>query len=225
MGSPITEFNPHGVHLELLPAAAGGRVALEAFIHATYARAYGADVREFMPLLIALRSTAGEPLAVMGVRSAAAEPLFLEQYLDAPVEQIIPARGGCPVQRERVVELGNLAVAHAGAARWMIVALSAFLRGAGVEWVALTAVPALRNAFHHLGIQLTELAPADAGRLGADRARWGRYYDSAPVVLAGNVAQGCERLEQTMQLEHACALLRGLWERSLADGRLARAWR
>ncbi|MEW6646230.1 MAG: thermostable hemolysin [Pseudomonadota bacterium] len=225
MGIPVTELNPHGAHLELLPAGAGGRAELEAFVHDTYARAYGADVREFMPLLIALRSAAGEPLAVMGVRSAAQQTLFLEQYLDAPVEQVIHSRGGCAVRRERVVELGNLAVAHAGAARWMIVALNAFLRGAGVEWVALTAVPALRNAFAHVGIDLTELAQADGARLGAARARWGSYYDSKPVVLAGDVAQGFERLQQAMQLEQACALLRGLWEQSLADGRLAGAWR
>ncbi len=225
MGIPITELNPHGAKLELLPTGTGGRAELEAFIHDTYARVYGADLREFMPLLIALRSAAGEPLAVMGLRSAAQERLFLEQYLDAPVDQVIHARSGCSVRRDRVVELGNLAVAHAGAARWMIVALNAFLRGAGVEWVVLTAVPALRNAFARVGIDLTELGQADGARLGAARARWGSYYDSKPVVLAGNVEQGFEHLQQAMQLEQACALLRGLWKQSLIDGRLARAWR
>ncbi len=225
MGIPVTELNPDGAHLQLLPAGAPGRAALESFVHDTYARAYGADVREFMPLLIALRSHAGEPLAVMGVRSAAQEGLLLEHYLDAPVEEVIRVRTGAAVRRDGVVELGNLAVAHAGAARWMIVALNAFLRGAGVEWVTLTAVPALRNAFGHVGIDLTALAQADGSRLGAARHRWGSYYDRKPVVLAGNVAHGFARLQQAMELEQACALLRGLWEQSLADGRLARAWR
>lgn len=225
MGIPITELNPLGAHLELLPAGARGRAELEAFVHSEYARAYGADVREFMPLLIALRSHEGEPLAVMGIRSAEQQRLFLEQYLDAPVEAVISARTGAAIRRGGIVELGNLAVAHAGAARWMIVALNAFLRGAGVEWVALTAVPALRNAFNRAGLGLTELAQADGTRLGAARTAWGRYYDRVPVVLAGNVAQGFDRLQQAMQLEQACVLLRGLWEQSLADGRLARAWR
>jgi hypothetical protein len=155
----------------------------------------------------------------MGVRTAAAEGLLLEHYLDAPVESYLSGVAGRPVDRDGVVELGNLAVAHPGAARWMIVALNAYLRGAGFSWVALTAVPALRNAFRRLGLPLTELAPARGEALGAERATWGSYYQTRPVVVAGDVEEGFARLERTLYLEQAHCLLAGLWEHALATGR------
>ena len=213
-------FDPplQGARLEFLAPGDEGRGELERFIHDTYARAYGADLRRFLPLLIGLRDRQGRPLAAMGIRAARDERLLLEHYLDAPVEEVIAERRGVAVARDSVVELGNLAVAHAGAARWMIVALNAYLGGAGFQWVTLTAVPALRNAFARLDLPLTPLAEADGARLGEERAVWGRYYETHPVVMAGDISEGFDRLTRAMRLEQAYELLRGMWERALAAG-------
>lgn len=66
------------------------RALVEAFIHDVYARRYGAQVRHFTPVLAFLRDDAGI-VAAAGYREAQASALFLERYLDAPVEILLGA--------------------------------------------------------------------------------------------------------------------------------------
>src|SRR6187402_194533 len=51
----------------------------------------------------------GRPLAVLGYRSAEGGPLFLESYLDRPVEQAVSAAFGMDLTRADIVEIGCLA--------------------------------------------------------------------------------------------------------------------
>src|SRR3989304_9980709 len=74
------------MRVDILEAGAPGRGAAEAFIHSHYAQAYGADVRHFLPRLMVLHADDGELLATLGFRRARNDRLFLEQYLDMPVE-------------------------------------------------------------------------------------------------------------------------------------------
>lgn len=212
------------VRLRFVEAGDPSRPKLERHIHARYARAYGADVRHFLPTLIGLETTDDRVVGAMGLCSAARQPLFLEQYLDNSVEAVLGARLGRELERGTIVELGNLAAGSPGAARWMIIALNAYLCGAGFRWVVFTAVPALRNAFRRLGIKLEELQPADGNRLGADKARWGSYYDHCPVVVAADVRRSFVTLRCALEMEQAMAVFRGLWEHALHQGaRVGRA--
>ncbi|MGB0711958.1 MAG: thermostable hemolysin, partial [Gammaproteobacteria bacterium] len=58
----------------------------EAFIGSVYAKAYGAELTGFMPVLMALRGLDGAPEAALGLHPACEGPLFLEHYLDTPIE-------------------------------------------------------------------------------------------------------------------------------------------
>lgn len=194
------------------------RQRLEQHIHACYAHVYEADINHFLPTLISVERSDGSVLCAMGVRPAAREPLFLEQYLDHPIEQVLGECIGSVVDRSALVELGNLAAGSPGAARILIVALSAYLRGAGFEWVVFTAVPAVRNTFVRMNLHLIELAMADGARLGPDLARWGNYYAQRPVVVACNVPRGYAQLHHAMQTEQSIAVPRGLWNRALFHG-------
>jgi len=195
-----------------------GRKRLERHIHHCYARTYGADIQQFLPTLVGLEAPDGCVLGAMGLRPAACEPLFLEQYLDAPVEQVLAERLGAPVRREALVELGNLAAGSPGAARTLIVGLSAYLRGARLEWVVLTAVPSVRNAFRRMNLFLIDLAAADGTRLGPEQARWGSYYVQRPAVVACNVQRSYRRLQRAMATERSLLLLQGLWQDALDQG-------
>ena len=187
-----------------------GRAEVAAFIRARFASRYGARVRRQMPRLLALRDPAGSLIAAVGLRTAGPQPLFLEHYLNAPVEQYIHARAGAGVGRATIVEIGNLALAAAGHARTVIVALTAYLCGAGLDWVVFTAVTSLRNSFARMGLEPIELAGADPGRLGSRAADWGRYYESRPLVYAGNVRHGAARLQTCLRQPDAASRWR-LW--------------
>jgi len=76
------------------------RAGLETYVRTAFNRSHDADVSTFMPTLLAFRDGAGSLRGVLGIRSAADAPLYLENYLDRPVEQAIVAAGYHPVERD-----------------------------------------------------------------------------------------------------------------------------
>jgi hypothetical protein len=169
----------------LMDAIHPDRAAAEDFVRETFARSYGAELSSFYPLLLGIRACTGEYAAVTGVRPAGGQPLFLEHYLDAPIDTILG------VERNRIVEIGNLSPAGAGQARWLICLISSFLTGAGFFNVVFTAVPRLSNAFRRMGLPLIRLGEARAERLPAGAADgWGSYYESGPAVFGGDLGLG-----------------------------------
>jgi hypothetical protein len=223
---PNGALDPHSVpqRVEILDARSAGRREAEAFIREDYARAYGADLNHFLPQLMSLRCRDGALRAVLGFRPARGELLYLEHYLNQPVERVLAEGIAGTVTRDRLVEVGNLAVAHAGGARWLIAALTAYLYTARIDWAVFTAVTALRNAFARLGVELVTLAAADAGRLPPEeRSRWGRYYDTAPMVVAANVRQSYSALLHSLGLAEDRYRLRPMWDSAHSVGAAAAA--
>ena len=168
------------------------RDEVEKFIRATFEARFGAEVTRFAPNLMALERD-DRIVAAAGWRCAADEPLFLEAYLDVPVEAAVARLAGHPVERARIVEVGNLAAVRAGGSIDVILALSRHLDRLGYEWVAFTATRELIGIFRKLGLAPLALAPADPERLGDQASAWGRYYDSAPVVVAGRIRLALEK--------------------------------
>jgi hypothetical protein len=166
------------------------RRAFEEFIAARFARAYGARLTHFLPHLLGVKDSLGRWQAAAGYAAAGAQDLFLEQYLDRPVEQALAAALGAPIARGSVVEVGNLAANSAGMARALIPQLARHLHRMGYRWVAFTATRALRNSFHRLGLKPMAIAAADPARLADGGANWGSYYHQEPVVMAGKISLG-----------------------------------
>ena len=65
------------------------RAEFEAFIQHRFHKAHNADINHFMPELFGLHDEAQTLCAVAGVRKAMSGPLFLEHYLDDPIERAI----------------------------------------------------------------------------------------------------------------------------------------
>ncbi len=183
------------------------RKALQEYVQTCFADAWGARVDDFLPWLIGLRDRDGMLDGVLGLRPVESGELFLEQYLNRPVERLVGELSGESVSRDRMVEVGNLASDQAGGSRWLITALTAFLHASGREWVVFTGGPVLRNAFRRLGIPLLVLGEADPGRLKDGEAKWGSYYSQRPMVMAGRVADGYRQLSALLAAECALSLL------------------
>lgn len=166
------------------------RPVFEAFIQQCFRQAHGADIRHFMPELFGMKDGVGGLCAVAGVRLAAAGPLFLERYLDEPIDALICAATDQAVDRMAIVEVGNLAARDMGSARLSIIAITYVLAMGGLEWVAFTGNTGLVNSFHRLGLKPLPLCAADPARLGEDSHVWGSYYASKPWVHVGNIRAG-----------------------------------
>ena len=86
------------------------RKDIENFIHRRFAESYDANIRQFMPILLCLKDQSSSPRAALGLRPASNEKLFLENYLDQPVEKLLSSMANKTISRSEIIEVGNLAV-------------------------------------------------------------------------------------------------------------------
>jgi len=177
------------------------RQRIEAFIRGHFARRYGARMRVDYPTLIGLQDRHEAILAAVGVRPAQLSQLFLEAYLDRPVEveigrlaERIGLQDGRAIERRQIVEVGNLAAAGNGAVAILYAALAELLHHAEYAAVVITGPQSLARQLRRVGIGTVTLGPARAAALGAAAASWGSYYEADPQVLAGAIAPGVRAL-------------------------------
>lgn len=188
----LSNSEPTPWHAQAVPVRAPERTMAEAFVRSVFARHHAARVTAFMPDLMVLKH-AGGIVAAAGWRGAGHGPLFLESYLDRPVEWHISQLAGQPVARGHIAEVGHLAATQPGAGARLIPRLAARLHDLGHEWAVFTATRELIGILTRLGLPPLALAPADPARLGAAAADWGRYYQTGPVVVAGRVRAALSR--------------------------------
>lgn len=177
-------------HLE---AQSSRRAEAENFIRTVFKNRYAAQIKSFAPSLMMLEQD-DRIVAATGWRGADAEPLFLERYLDAPIESVMEKLTGQQLERQRIVEVGNLASEKAGGSLQVILNLSRHLDKSGYEWVVFTATQELIGIFTKLGLPLLALAKADPARLGSEASDWGSYYDTQPIVVTGRIRVALDRM-------------------------------
>lgn len=179
------------------------RIEVESFIAQVYQLRYGARLRSFLPRLIAFRDGDSALHAAVGLRGGHEGPMFVEQYLDASAERTIGDFIGRPVERDELVEVGNFAAISAGQSRNVIVDLTFRLHRSGFRWVLFVATRQLRNAFDRLHLATVEIADATPGRVCGDPSDWGRYYDTQPKLMFGDLAAGYAYLTKTGRFDIA----------------------
>ncbi|NVK41637.1 MAG: thermostable hemolysin [Oceanospirillaceae bacterium] len=167
---------------------------IKRFACARYADVHQARLRHFLPQQMLLRDGVRWK-ASCGLRNADAQRLFLEQYLDQPVDRVLSELTANPVSRPRIVEVGNLA-GEPGSARLMILCLTRYLARHNIDFVVFTATDELQHAFKRLGLSLWFLTEAHPQRLVAGVDDWGRYYSRRPAVFAGSVAEGWATIQR-----------------------------
>ena len=207
------------IFIEILQQNSQGRSQVEAFLKSRYKKYYGAELTCFLPNILCLRDEDKKIIAALGFRMVDHNPLFLEQYLSRPIENYLSDLSNVTQQRNKIVEVGNLASVSAGGNRWLIAALTAFLKGEGAHWVVFTALPPLLNSFANMGIEIFTLQQANPGFMSAEELMgWGKYYDYKPVVATGNVLNGFEILRTQFLQEQTFSTYRFLLLNSYAAG-------
>jgi hypothetical protein len=174
--------------LKLYSAQGFERKNLEQYIAQQFERIHGARITDFSPLLLSLQDDQ-QRLAAIGVKPAFCGRLFLENYLDAPIDQVVAAQTRQPIDRDGVVEIGNLICTGKGVSLALFMLLSAALAEAGYQWMVFTATAQVQKLVKRLDVDLQFLAHADAHKLPAGAGDWGNYYRSCPQVLLGNIQQ------------------------------------
>jgi len=167
------------------------REKLEQYIAGVFHAAYGATVLEYLPLLFSLEQ-GGATHAALGLRSARHEPLFCEQYLDAPLERHVQKEFGRTVNRGQLMELGNLAGSIPGQSVVLYLMVVAALEQAGISHLVFAANRTVRLSIRRFGFPTRELGDANPDCLGERASQWGSYYRGCPKVMLADVRRGVE---------------------------------
>lgn len=176
------------------------RRRVERFIEHHFRASYGAEIKRHYPALISVHDAEDEILAALGFRLAKDEPLFLEQYLDHPVERMLSEAYKKEVCRDVIAETGNLVSSGQGASIFLFTALNAYLAAQGMQINTVTATDFLSRYFRTLGFKETILAAADQSRLIDGGKSWGSYYQQNPKAVAGHIDQVLSRLHTHLQV-------------------------
>ncbi|WP_339616143.1 thermostable hemolysin [uncultured Gilvimarinus sp.] len=205
---------------ELLSRGCDGRAQAEAHIVHAFKESHGAHIDHFLPVLAGL-SCNERFQAVAGIADASKHPLFAEHYLDMPIDKMLSKRYGITAKRSEIVEIGNLASNWKGSSLLLLVFIGEMLYRLGFRWCVFTATPQVAKLLARLDFAPQSIADADPSRLPDGGAHWGRYYDTQPQVLLGDLSQAIIKADQNpasraakralnTQIDDACALWREL---------------
>ena len=182
-GSPmlrkLLRFNPQ---FNLHRTGSPDRGDIEHYIREVFAQAYGAEVAGFAPFLISMRC-AGNISAAAGIRPAGSAPLFLEQYLDNPIEQVLSSRYGKTIGRHEIFELANLAALRPGVSQLIYLITAGVMARTGLDYVVFAGTKQVAKGVSKLGFCVESIVAADPARLGAAAESWGSYYENKPHVM------------------------------------------
>jgi hypothetical protein len=193
------EFLPSPVY-ELMIATPGDHQFITAceLAQAQYRDHFECELAHYYPKVFCLYKD-DELVACCGFRAANEEALFLEQYLDLPIEQSVSLNIGQSIERANIVEIGGLAVTDKAEALVLMLKLAPAFQTLGFTLATCTVTTPVRRCLKKLGIESHLLASADPKRV-SDGSDWGRYYDTNPVVLAGEIQPAIDRMAPLMSL-------------------------
>ncbi len=172
-----------------------------------FAYEYNAVISEFMPTLL-LMCKSNLPTAVVGMREAQHSMLFLEYYLPHPVDEVVSTHYKRPINRDKIVEIGNLVAGPRGQSSFLFALFTSMLNKLGKEVICFTATKGLTNNLNKLGFTMSRIKEANLSDLPKEKQlNWGSYYDSKPAVYVGELSSALEVIETNPVFAEARYLL------------------
>lgn len=171
------------------------RKEVEQYIHDKYQNTYHAELNQYMPCLLSMES--GNSFnSTLGIRSAKNEVLFVEQYTQQAIEELMLAHCNISTNRDKIVEIGNLAAVKQGSSQLLLVIMVAFLYRSGYHWATASATDDVQKITDKLGFTTYKLCKANPDKLEGDAEQWGSYYETKPYVIVGDLRDSYKRLQQ-----------------------------
>lgn len=188
------------------------RIQVESYITDKFRKEYEADVSTFAPLLLSMQCKK-DLNAAIGLRPAEESSLFIEQYLDAPIEKSIQVAEGDAVKREEIIELSNLVATRRGSSQLLFIIVGSVLYEAGYRWLVFNATDKVERITRKFPFPMQVICAADSKCLGEHAQEWGRYYETNPRVIVGDIRVAHKKAMNNRLLKMALVFYRPLLRR------------
>ena len=163
------------------------------FTREQYKERFSSELTEFYPNTVSVYED-GVLTAVAGFRGAGTGKLFLEQYLDTPIEDCIWEKFTPPAERHEIVELGGFAATTRHAALALMQYLAPTLYELGYKKLVCTANKPIQMCLRKLGLEPIFVADADEAKLTESNENWGTYYKGHPQIFTGDIKAGIQAM-------------------------------
>ena len=174
--------------VELVTPASLRRKKVEKFIKASYKKHFSANLHTFFPLILTVINIEDDSImGALGIRYADEDTLFSESYLPDTVENSIFAHEQGVINRSKIIELGNFVVESKADIKYVLPAVSQFIKSLDVDWVVYTLTRPIKSYFNKFGIELNFLHDAKAEAINGAATDWGKYYQFNPAVYYSSV--------------------------------------
>jgi len=170
------------MNVQIIDAGHPLRGQAENHVRQVFREHYGATVRNFPPLLVALLDDQERPTCVAGVRFEPGD-WFSGCYFDAPLHEVLSASLGRDVAEDSLLEVTGLASTRFGASFHLLQHIVNMGRDQGKQWGVFTATAGLRRIIKASCLPMLDLGPAES-RWVANPKDWGSYYDARPRICA-----------------------------------------
>jgi hypothetical protein len=165
-----------------------GRKDIERYIADIFNVSYGAKNVKYQNLLCSLE-TNSRMVAALGLSCAGRGPLFCEQYLSRPLEDCVQTEFKQQVDRNSLMELGNLVASTPGQSVVLYLLVTAALEAAGVRYLVFSANREVRSSINRCGFDTRVLCDANPAMLEDEGLNWGTYYEGDPKVILADIRQ------------------------------------
>ncbi|RQW64880.1 thermostable hemolysin [Vibrio viridaestus] len=173
-----------GFELKLVDGKHPQKSEIENYIYQRYSRAFQATLNEFMPQYLVLYQHE-KLISACGFQHAQYRPLFLEQYLDEPIELLIKRHFGVAT-RSSIIEFGQLASFSNRFSLIHFSLMTSYLIEQGFEWCVCTVTAPLFALMERMGLKPLSIGSADPLRVDG-YSNWGQYYSHQPQLVLGNL--------------------------------------
>jgi len=179
------------LNMDVFSEHSANRDKVEAFIKAGFMKTFGANISVTMPFLLSVSE--GKLKAALGIRPATSG-LFIEQYLDKPIERLSFFLSH-HANREDIVEIGNL---YSNSNRFtiplfLVTAVSLFCLN--FRFMAFSGTNKVIDLINKAGIDYEYICEATPGQLENSIDEWGSYYETKPIVVVVSLAQVMQVIE------------------------------
>lgn len=170
------------MRFQVVPRHHALRSDVEDLVTAVFLAEYGAVVRQFPELMIAVVDGHGQAQCAAALRDQESG-FFSEQYLDQPIESVIALAAAQPVTRSGIVELSSLAARRPTGLLALLRGFAEFGLATGRQWGVFTATARMRHLAARIGVPVIDLGKATPDRL-QNPQDWGTYYAHDPRICA-----------------------------------------